>query len=193
MSKLRTAQQGDTIIELVLAFAIFSLAAITTLVIMNQGVSMSQRSLETTFVRQQMDSQAEMLRYIRDADQTTWKSIIDPGNIATDIMPLAPTQCPQPSDVTSGGRHGFYMTHDTASGKFVIKKGYAPATTYARVDYTTQTTQGIWIQVAKAENKSPSDIARNVTAYDFYIHGCWYAPGQTVPMTLGTIARLYEN
>ena len=39
--------RGDTVVELVLAFAIFSLAAITTIMILNKGVAISQRSLET--------------------------------------------------------------------------------------------------------------------------------------------------
>lgn len=187
----RNAERGDTIIELVLAFAIFSLAAITTLVIMNQGVSMSQRSLETTLVRQQMDSQAEMLRYIRDVDQATWQRIVAPDNIATDLMPLSSNVCPASSDVNT--RRGFYVTYNSKDSKFEVKKNHAPAPSYARINYTNQSTEGIWIQVAKAENNSSSEVSKKVAAYDFYIHGCWSAPGQTMPMTLGTIVRLYEN
>ena len=58
--------RGDTIIEVLLAVTIFSLVAVGSMVLMNRGVAMAQQSLETTLVRQQIDAQAEMLRFVHD-------------------------------------------------------------------------------------------------------------------------------
>lgn len=69
-------QRGDTIIEVILAVTIFSLVAVGALTLMNSGTSMSQRSLETTLVRQQIDTQAELLRFVsRSAVGTTWDDV----------------------------------------------------------------------------------------------------------------------
>ena len=62
--KRRHSARGDTIIEVVMAVAMFSMLAIGIMALMNSGIAMAQRSLELTLVRQQIDSQAEMLRYI---------------------------------------------------------------------------------------------------------------------------------
>lgn len=60
-------QRGDTLIEVMFAFAIFALVAVGSLTIMNQGIATAQRSLEITLVRAQMDAQAEAIRYIHQA------------------------------------------------------------------------------------------------------------------------------
>ena len=63
----RSSQRGDTLIEVMFAFAIFALVAVGSLTIMNQGIAAAQRSLEITLVRAQMDAQAEAIRYIHQA------------------------------------------------------------------------------------------------------------------------------
>lgn len=51
-------QRGDTLIEVLFAFSILSLVIVGAMTIMNQGTLASQRSLETTLVREEIDSQA---------------------------------------------------------------------------------------------------------------------------------------
>ena len=53
-------QAGDTLIEVMLATAVFSAVAVGCLTVMNRGLSIAQQSLESTLVRQQIDAQAEM-------------------------------------------------------------------------------------------------------------------------------------
>ncbi|RYF29698.1 MAG: hypothetical protein EOO17_00170 [Chloroflexi bacterium] len=64
---LNRAERGDTIIEVLFAITIFSFVAVGGLSIMNQGVATAQRSLEIGLVRQQMDAQADALRYLNQA------------------------------------------------------------------------------------------------------------------------------
>lgn len=80
---MRCAQRGDTIIEMMLAFAIFTLAAVGAMSILSSGVAITQRNLESTLVRQQIDTQAEMLRYVHDTQNTAWASVINPANLTT--------------------------------------------------------------------------------------------------------------
>lgn len=60
-------KRGDTIIEVMFAFAIFSLVAIITVTMMNLGVAASERSLEMTVVRNEMNAQAEALRFVHSS------------------------------------------------------------------------------------------------------------------------------
>lgn len=202
--RYRRLEAGDTIVEMVMAFAIFSFAVIITTGIMNKGVGMSQQNLELTLVRQQMDSQAEIIRYLHDTHNIAWTTLVGtdaiPGNgddrITTNIMPLNSATCPVSSTLGSASLRSFFVTPNPATpGVFTVSSitaaNYTNATTYARVVYPTSasptpSTQGVWVQIASAEGSTPT-----VPAYDIYIHGCWQTVGQTQPMTQGTIVRLY--
>ncbi len=57
-------KKGDTIIEVTIAFAIFSLVAIITVAMMNVGIATSERSLELVTARSEINAQAEAIRFI---------------------------------------------------------------------------------------------------------------------------------
>ncbi len=63
----RATRRGDTIVEVMFAFAIFSLVAIITVTMMNLGVAAAERSLEVTVVRNEMNAQVEALRFIHSS------------------------------------------------------------------------------------------------------------------------------
>ena len=92
-------QRGDTIIEVLLAFSIFSLLSVGAMTVMGQGTNASQRALEITLVRQQIDAQAEALRAAHQADtgttadvETAWDLIS--VNADTDAYSGYETGCP---------------------------------------------------------------------------------------------------
>ena len=60
-------QRGDTMIEVLLSVAIFSVVAVMGLTVMNQGSASSQRALEITLVRNEIEAQATALRFVYDA------------------------------------------------------------------------------------------------------------------------------
>lgn len=190
--------QGDTIIEVVLAFAIFTLAAVGTITIINNGLSVTQRNLEITQVRQQVDSQAELLRYLRatKSANTVWADIINPNNLVDSPTPLANTCNADPMtnkgffvrpahiDLSNPANTTFERTA-VGAATFVSRDQFL----LAGIDYTsTSKSNGIWVQAATAQQASSS----SVKAYDFYIHACWDSVGLDTPMTLGTIVRIYE-
>ena len=65
--KLKSFFRGDTLIEVMFAVAVFGLAAVGAIALMNTGLASVQNSLETTMARQEIDAQAEALRFIHDA------------------------------------------------------------------------------------------------------------------------------
>lgn len=66
ITRRRHVQRGDTLIEVLLAIAVFSAAAVSAVMIMNHGITNAQRSLEITLVRNQINNQAELLRHLNN-------------------------------------------------------------------------------------------------------------------------------
>ena len=56
-------QRGDTLVEVLIAVAVFSAIAVGAVNIMSQGIAAAQSSLEMSLVRNQIDNQAELLRH----------------------------------------------------------------------------------------------------------------------------------
>src|SRR3989338_357897 len=204
---LRRRESGDTIVEVLFAVTIFSLVAVSGLSIMNQGLGMAQRSLEIGLVRQQIDMQADALRYLnnayvsdygkRGAPTEMWQQTIAAHavNKAQDYSAMINDEkCQLPSTsgaVTIVGSDGSPFVLDIS--KLSSSPGAAvtgDAATYAQVltlDEGVAVGEGLWIQAVK----SPSSEDRP-GFYDFHIRACWRSPGQVMPLTLGTIVRLYE-
>lgn len=65
--KLRKSKRGDTLVEVMFAVGIFGLVAIGAIGIMNRGLYDAQKALEISMARNEIDAQAEGLRFIREA------------------------------------------------------------------------------------------------------------------------------
>lgn len=108
-------KRGDTLIEVTIAIGIFSMIAIAVAAVMSSGTAGSQSALETTITREEINAQAEALRFIQSSyilarsnkDATSdpdnnpyrdlWRSItshaISGDSISTDITQYAPSTC----------------------------------------------------------------------------------------------------
>lgn len=194
---LKRSQRGDTIIEVLFAITIFSLVAVSGLSIMNQGVAAAQRSLEIGLVRQQIDTQADALRYLNQAYIADYGKN---GQATTDWMNTVQSQnvgSAQPFDtiINAGAcvlptENAFALDVKKLSGNSSpLLVPTADTNTYAKVRYdgSTPVAEGIWVQAVP----SPA-IGNQPGFYDFHIRACWMTPGQETPVTLGTIVRLYE-
>lgn len=60
-------KKGDTLIEVTLAVGIFSMIAIAIVAVMSNGVANAQTALESTLTREEIDTQAEALRFIHSS------------------------------------------------------------------------------------------------------------------------------
>ncbi len=201
---VRRHDSGDTIVEVLFSFAVLAAVVLGGIALMNQGVGMAQRSLEITLVREQMDSQAAALRFLNKqyismgavpgAATDDWESIVsnaDGISSAQDFDQVANNnQCNIP---THSGNRPFTIDVLNISDKNFIVRPTSDVGTYARViDSSSGTTaEGIWIQAVKSSSKV---VAGKTTPgyYDFHIRACWFSPGKTRPITLGTIVRLYD-
>lgn len=197
--------RGDTIIEVLIAITVFSLVVVTALSIMNQGTATSQRSLEISHVRQQIDAQADTLRFLHDSyvaayysgiafdttDPTTspaeeYYKILQKVKTATSASELDTIKCNAPPTTRS-----FVLNTNAARVNTSASIYGTYPKTYAQVVYSggsISSSQGIWVEGVP----SPFIAGDNTGYTDFHIYGCWDSPGLLVPMHLATIVRLYE-
>lgn len=191
---MRKLNRGDTLVEVLLGVTIFSLVAVIALETMNRGMAIAQYSLETTLVRQQVDAQAEMLRYAHDMKNDTWKKLVDNNSVSVSAVNgnegnLGVEKCP---DDFSTKEFALAATPSLASKISMLNNpgDYKAAETYARVDSDTKKTYGISVRLVKPSTATGS---RDSNKYDAYIKACWMPVGSKMPATLGTIVRLYDS
>lgn len=65
--KHNKVKRGDTIIEVMFAFAIFTMVALVSVVVINSGIAASERSLELVVARNELNAQVEALRFIHSS------------------------------------------------------------------------------------------------------------------------------
>ncbi len=200
---------GDTIIEAMFAISIFSLVAVGGISIMNRGNAVAQRALEITQVRQQIDAQAEILRFINSSyiasyDPNSpapssgpagkWYDISSTvGHTVSDYAPNS-LSCPDISDVSANAF--VFDTKDISLHMLTSSNFNSSPLTYSQVRYAGapivfEKSDGLWIEAARSSASGP-DSQSNISYIDFHIRACWNSIGQKAPMNIGTIVRLYE-
>jgi prepilin-type N-terminal cleavage/methylation domain-containing protein len=178
-------QKGDTLIEVLFAVTVFSLVVVGALSIMNSSTAVAERALETTLVRNQIDAQAEALRYIHDSYIATYPNPVA-GQPSAEWSTKITT-----NEATSASAFG---TCTPPGNAFVVNTGTdkvesssvitTDVQTYAQLRLNPTVSEGLWVEAIKSNNTNKY--------IDFHIRACWYSQGLNVPMTLGTIVRLYE-
>lgn len=197
-------QRGDTIIEVLLAITVFSMLAVGAIAIMNQGINSAQRSLEITQVRQQIDAQAEALRYIHqtyinglsdgslsDGVTSEWEKLREKAVGVSDFGANGSISClsiPQQAFILNA-RTASIDDNAPISMSDTPGNGVTPPA-YAQLVYGLDRlyAYGVWIEAKKDDGST----AGNVGYIDFHIRACWESPGNSPAITLGTIVRLYD-
>ncbi|QWQ31525.1 type II secretion system GspH family protein [Candidatus Minimicrobia vallesae] len=177
---MRKFNRGDTLVEVLLGVTIFSLVAVIALETMNRGMAIAQYSLETTLVRQQVDAQAEMLRYAHDMKNDTWKKLVDNNSVSVSVVNgnegnLGAEKCP---DDFSTKEFALAATPSLASKISILNNPgdyKQKAETYARVDSDTKKTYGISVRLVKPSTTVGSRDSNKYDAY--YIKACWMPVG----------------
>ena len=151
---------GDTLVEVMFAVAIFSMVAISAVAVMNSGVSNTQSSLETTMARNELDAQADSLRFIQSSyvaersDGNTdgyfaklWKAIVARANAPTaSVTQYGPMSCSEVYDDESASglyhQKGFVinprklaLTDNATESLITDRAKFFSPSTYPRVIY----------------------------------------------------------
>ena len=180
----RSNQRGDTLVEVLMAIVVLSMVIVGAITMMSRGLKASQIAVEHTQVRMQINSQLEMIRYLRDSYISDPSST--PAQRWTSLFGGTPTYATTTnsnySDTTCGvtaSKTGFYLTQ---SGANVTINQFNPATqpaTYARPG------QGLWMEITRSNAISPAYV-------DILVRACWSGIGDSADQQSVTAIRLYD-
>jgi len=209
MSVVTSAKyRGDTLIEVLFATAAFSLVAVGSLLIMNQGTATAQRALEITLVRQEVDAQAETIRFLNASYIHTYQNGLKnyPANTPAGQWQLMQNSINSTHAMVISSSNGGTVCQTPPQGSFILNTKTATfiapedgklksATTFSQVHYDDNdnhviSADGLWIEaISSTVTGNNQDNAGYI---DFFIRACWDSPGQNIPVTLDTVVRLYE-
>jgi len=196
--------RGDTLIEVLFAISVFSLVVVGGLSIMNQGTAAAQRALEITLVRNEIDAQAEALRFMNASYIAAYNPkypevLLTEGTPARewqDMVDTIGTALPAPwNSITCTSPSGSFVI-DTKNVKFRPSTSdlLVKAVTFAQLRYEDlelKKAEGIWIEAYRPVPPTPGPQSK-VGYVDFTIRACWDSIGQSVPSNVSTLVRLYE-
>lgn len=158
-------KKGDTLIEVTLAVGIFSMIAIAIVAVMSNGVANAQTALEATLTREEIDAQAEALRFIHssyianinsssetNSYRALWDAIIenaveldDEKELQQATLQYSPSNCSEDlfnaknlSDyfiINSRKLSNFENTGEVVVDYAANASVFQPATTYPRLVY----------------------------------------------------------
>jgi type II secretory pathway pseudopilin PulG len=186
-------QRGETLIEVLLAFAILGIALVTVMRTMDGGLSSMFVSGQRSQVEAQMRGQLAVLqaahqKAVTSTDQSTadWTEIINA---------VASTTSDREADVNADGctytsnKNRLYFTTDTTgtwTGDVATKTGgtMVPDSVTPGPDGST-----LWIEAQHVPQGTSDEFARGY--YDFYIKSCWMGANNT-PQQAKMITRFYD-
>ncbi|HET6622674.1 MAG TPA: prepilin-type N-terminal cleavage/methylation domain-containing protein [Candidatus Saccharimonadales bacterium] len=171
-------QRGDTLIEVLLAMGVLSLAVVGCMSIMNFSFSSSLDTTMRTKTLALISGQANLLKsardnYVHSVNVDDWKNIrshsADPG--------LAESE---PCQVGGNGNSRFYLNANAASHWAQLQTVSGGATGSPQPSLGN----GIWVEAYRHNPLNGPDF------YDFYIKACWQ--GNRAQQQLVSVVRLYD-
>lgn len=184
-------QRGDTLIEVILACAIFAMVTVSAFAIMQRASANAYDAMERSQVRALLNGQADLLHYLRDAyvqtlttggvvtagQASVWNTIVNTptyNSTAPNVNGCLPTTVP----------NNFFYIARNGTTNYQLKAG---PTNIVPASGMPQAGQGMWIQRVD----SPTNSA-NKKYKDFYIMACWQSTTNNT-QNMSTIVRMYDT
>ncbi len=154
---------GDTLIEVALAIGIFSMVAIAVVSVMSGSMSSAQSALELTLTREEMDAQAEALRfiqtsYIASGDTSLgnntkyaqlWHEIADRAKEPTkEILEFHPSSCNSLYSGSNLDRQGAFVINTRNLGYNIGNSSYNDTISIDSIIIKPQNNGGIFSPAA---------------------------------------------
>lgn len=197
MQLKRRSQAGDTLVEVLLAFTIFGMAATTIIRTMNDGFTRMSSSGQQSQIQSLMRGQAAIIQAahnaeVKDPGSTTWDTLIE----AIAATP-ADRQTPVNGDGCTYTANKTRLYFDTDTNVPWTGPESRPALavdTKVAADTVTPEPNGIamWVEAKYTRHGALVNGKTNNGRgyYDFYTKACW-SDGR-VDRQLKTVTRLYE-
>lgn len=185
LQAMRRNQRGDTLVEVLMAVVVLSMVIVGAITLVNRSLAAIQIATEHTQVRLHINSQAELLRRMRDGYQASAGSAL--GQEWASLFSGAPVYASTAASSNGGtcqvtsGKRPFYVVQQPNDIKITTFNPAAVPPTGAIPG------QGLWIEATR----SPSGVVPGYV--DFQFRACWDAAGASSgqQQTL-TVLRLYD-
>lgn len=173
-------QRGDTLVEVLMSIVILSMVIVGAITLMSKGLQAEQVALEHSETRQEVNSQLEYLKYLRNqytvnsssSDAQTWLTIISNSNSTqTDYSGCSVT--------SEKAGTAFYLNNSSGSVEYMDFDASSQPETYATAG------SGLWIEATVSTGVTPAYV-------DFVVRACWEATGGVEQQTV-TAERLYDS
>lgn len=193
-------ERGDTLVEVLIAIAILSMAVVAAQAVMSHGQSIALRAAERTTVQGTVNSQFSYLRYARDeyisqpasAGGQMWSRIV--SNYAISGSSTAQVCDTNPANRYPYREDGMFYINETAALSATAPAAFAnAATTYPLVGSPQRPQsaidipspgKGVWL-VARKGGSPPTEYI------DFYAKACWTSLAGPAMEQLTSVMRLY--
>lgn len=183
-------QRGETLIELLLAFAILSLALVTVMRTMNGGLDSMFVNGQRSQVEAQMRGQLAVLQAahqqaVKDPSAADWAEIT--SKIATSAASREQDVTADGCTYTANKNRLSFPTSDASSWTSEVdtKSGGAMSPVF---ETPAPDGTSMWIE---AKHKPKDETAMTRGYYDFYIKSCWQGGGGVV-QEAKMVTRLYD-
>ena len=193
-------QQGDTLIEVMIAIAILSMAVVIAVTSMSYGLSLAFMTGERTAVRGELNAQLSVVRYSRDAylNDTVLSGADSPGgklwqDLVTRVEAASVddgTMCDNTNDRPFSQSGMFYIDMDAALNATDATQFTSSVNDYPQSDGINPDRAsgqavpggGVWL-IARSDEP---------TQYiDFYAKACWSPLAGNNMQQMSTVLRMY--
>lgn len=181
----RSDERGDTLIEVLLALTVFGVVVVGAFALMNRGVAQMYDAMERSEVRMLINSQTEMLTYMRDEHLRQLKHQSDPSQqydatadsswVTIQHLPPPPSGIPALSSCETA--NAFWVGTDLSVTNSSI---------IGTSDAFPSPGNGIFVQKISGSGGGQPYI-------DFYVKACWRQNSTTQTQVLSTVVRLYDK
>ncbi|HMQ09195.1 MAG TPA: prepilin-type N-terminal cleavage/methylation domain-containing protein [Candidatus Nanoperiomorbaceae bacterium] len=175
-------ERGDTLVEVMLAIAVLGVAVVGTMTIMNKSTLQMMDTLERTAVRTSINSQAELLNYVRDSAKDSSSAVW------TAIKARAVTSTATISDACKyNSSTSFYLSRSDTSLDAVTLTAINSNASAKNTTGKAVVGTGIWIDAVRSTGGTST-----IPYIDFYIRACWTRLANSADSRSATIVRLYD-
>lgn len=197
MQLRRRRQAGDTLVEVLLAFTIFGMAATTIIRTMNDGFARMFSSGQQSQIQSLMRGQAAIIQAahnaeVKDPSSSTWDDLINA--IASDAAKRQAAVNGDGCTYTVNKNRLYFITNTGEGWTGAESQPAVTSATKVSTDTVAPVPDGasMWIEAKHTPHGAVVNGRTNNGRgyYDFYVKACW-SDGR-VDRQLKTITRLYE-
>lgn len=186
----RNQQRGDTLIEVILACAIFAMVTVSTFAIMQRASSNTYDAMERSQVRLLLNGQAELLQYARDSyvdalasgasltsgQAAAWNTVSNAASYNTSAPNIDACLPNPPATIPSA-----YFYIDQGPSSYIVKNG----SSISGATGLPEPGKGIWIQ------RVDGNGAASKRYKEFYIMACWQNTTNGT-QHMSSVVRMYD-